>query len=380
MPKKEDAIDQMSQVRQDVRKRMDAAIAAILELCWDYRSPDFSFSDHLALQREANKILVQMSDGILSDSEKRAILALTEAELQDYEEDALEFAEGEIAGEDMLFRLDRHADHLKDLLAGWLAVAAYAGLTKQKTIQNLWTFLGNVGASNDWRQSGISIPGWGKGFQLDILSGLTVVGQDMINRAFQYARIESFKEMGAIGYRTIRQSSYDCPYCDEMCTKIFLFDELELPYHPRCVCKAVPVFREDENIAISSNAEEVKTSNNDLAQSRAEVIKFAKANLIGKTIKMQELDRLVSFTMTGIKEMANQPHKHYLEKNASIKNILVIAPDASFVGGRADEKKRNYYYRYYKTRIAGEDSFIVVRENTDTGLIDFYSIIDRMKE
>ena len=242
MPRKEDAIDQMSGVKQDVRKRMDEAIAAILALCWDYRSPDFSFSDHIALQREANRILAQMSDGILADSEKRTILALMEAELQDYGEEALEFAEGEINGEDVLFRLDRQGDHIKDLIAGWLAVAAYFGFSKQKTIQNFWIYLGNVGASKEWVSAGLKVPRWGRGFQLDPLSGITLIGQDMINRAFQYARIKSFEVGGAIGYRTIRQSNYFCPLCDDMTKVIWRLDQFVLPYHPRCVCRAVPVY------------------------------------------------------------------------------------------------------------------------------------------
>ena len=245
MPKKEDAIDQMSQVRQDVRKRMDEAIAVILALCWDYRSEDFSFSDNIALQREANKILIQMSNGNLSDAEKRAKLALAEAELQEDVEDALEYSEGDISGEDMIYRLDRQADHLRDLLEGWLVAAAACSLTKEQVIRNLWAHLADPASSKYWKQAGLKQPRWGRGFQLDLLSAMTVIQQDMINRSFQYARIRSFQRSGAIGYRTIRQSTFYCPLCDEMSKKIWSFDELVLPYHPRCVCKAIPVFNSE---------------------------------------------------------------------------------------------------------------------------------------
>lgn len=245
MPKPENAIDQMSRIKQDVRKRMDVAVAAIVALCWDYRSPDFSFSDHIALLREANKILAEMSDGILSDAEKRAKLALAEAELQDYEEESIEYAESEIKGENSLFRLDRQADHLRDLLAGWLAVAAYLGLTQSQTIKNFWTYLKNPSLSKDWRALGRKVPSWGKGYPIDILTGLTVIGQDLINRGFQYARIQDFGAKGAVGYRTIRQSGYICPLCDEMTERIWPLDFVALPYHPRCVCKAIPVYADE---------------------------------------------------------------------------------------------------------------------------------------
>lgn len=244
MPR-EDAIDQMSLVKRDTRARMDKAVAAVIALCWDYRDIDFSFSDHLALQREANKILSEMSDGILSDSERRARLALAEAELQDYEDDAIEYAESGVGGESVLFRLDRQADHLKDLITGWLVVAAYAGFTKEQTVQNFWMYLGNVTASKEWGEAGLKAPRWGKGFQLDVLNGMTVIGQDMVNSSFQYARVKSFADKGAIGYRTIRQSSFVCPYCDEMTARVWPLDYVALPYHPRCVCKAVPVFKDE---------------------------------------------------------------------------------------------------------------------------------------
>ena len=242
MPGKEDAIDRMSLAKRDAKRRMDEAVAAVIALCWDYRSLDFSFSGHIALQREVNRILAGMSDGILSDSERLSALALSDAGLEYYEAAAIDYAKGEINGEDVLARLDRQADHLKDLLAGWLVVAAFAKFSREETIWNFWAYIGNAGASRDWVKAGLKTPGWGKGFQLNILDGVTLIGQDMINKAFQFARIESFKEEGAIGYRTIRQSGFNCPYCDEMCTKVYPLDELVLPYHPRCVCKAVPVF------------------------------------------------------------------------------------------------------------------------------------------
>lgn len=244
MPR-DNAIGQMSQVKRDVRDRMGEAVSAIISLCWDDREPDFSFSGHLALLREANRILSQMSDSVLSDSERRAAIALAEAELDGYEEEALEYAEGEIEGETTLFRLDRQADHLRDLLAGWLAAAAVSGLTSEKTVSRFWTFIANPSASKEWREAGLTNPKWGRGFQINVLDGITVIGQDLVNKAFQSARILSFRDGGAIGYRTIRQSNYDCPYCDEMCERVWPLDQIALPYHPRCVCKAVPVYENE---------------------------------------------------------------------------------------------------------------------------------------
>lgn len=378
MPK-DDAIDQMSRVKQDVRARMDAAVAAIVALCWDYRSPDFSFSDHLALLRQVNKILSEMSDGILSDSEKRAVKALAEAELQDYEDDAIEYAEGEINGEDTLFRLDRQADHLRDLIAGWLAVAAFVGLSKSKMIQNFWTFLGNVSASKDWRESSRKVPSWGRGFPIDILTGMTVIGQDLINRAFQYARIKSFQIAGAIGYRTIRQSTYDCPLCDEMCEKIWTFEEMiPLPYHPRCVCKAVPIY---PNIPRSQDTTEVRPRNlltEDQKAHRKELQEWAKENIKGVVVNNRYP---ILITMRGIKEYLNQPHELYFIKNELIKELPLMIEQSQLIISKAHIDASNpdiIHDHIYRTSINGRISYLIVWESK-SGRYTFHSISDSEK-
>lgn len=373
MPK-DDAIDQMSRVKQDVRARMDAAVAAIVTLCWDYRSPDFSFSDHLALLRQVNKILSEMSDGILSDSEKRAVKALAEAELQDYEDDAIEYAEGEINGEDTLFRLDRQADHLRDLIAGWLAVAAFVGLSKSKMIQNFWTFLGNVSASKDWRESGRKVPSWGRGFPIDILTGMTVIGQDMVNRAFQYARISSFRDAGAIGYRTIRQSGYDCPLCDEMCEKVWTFaDKIPLPYHPRCVCKAVPVYK-DAPPPQESPRTNVPNLTPRQKERRKEISEEARRLYKGVTVTNGVK---VTITSKGIKEFINQPHSQYLEKNELALNLPQVLRDAQYMGPVPYHKDNPDIFQthIFKIEISGKPSYLLAREDREKQIY-FYSITE----
>lgn len=88
----------------------------------------------------------------------------------------------------------------------------------------------------------------------------------------------------------------------------------------------------------------------------------------------------ILFTGTGIKEAINQPHSHYLKKNEAITEILWRFPLSEFVCERFDPERPNYSYRYYRTEISEEYSFLVVRENWITGVVDFYSIVDKIKE
>ena len=118
----------------------------------------------------------------------------------------------------------------------------------------------------------------------------------------------------------------------------------------------------------------------ELDNSRKKTIEYGRKYLIGRTLSLPGFNRAVTFTMRGIKEAANQPHRHFLEKNEAVRNILNVAAESLYIGWRHDDTKRNYIYRYFQITLAGDDSFIVIRENTDTKLIDFYSIVDAMKK
>lgn len=238
----EAAIRQMAGVKGDVRSRMADAVEAIISASWLYREPGFSFADHPELEAEVNKILADLSDGILSDAQKRTAKALAEMELDDYLGEALQYAEGETGGETPLFRLDRHGDHLKELLAGWLIVSSLYALSQKEVRDRFWAFLGDPFASKEWRDAGLPAPGWGRGFQRNILNGFVLIGQDAINRGAQYATLRRLADGGARYYRTVRNSSYNCPFCDDMTKRIWPIDTVVLPYHPRCVCSAVPVY------------------------------------------------------------------------------------------------------------------------------------------
>lgn len=238
-------IEAMASVRKDVRKRTDAAIAAILTLVWPYRGEGFSFEAHEEIDAEVNRILAALSDGNLADAEARAIRLLEDAGLEEYGEEAIGYAEREREGEDARFRLDMHASHLKELLAGWLAVAGLAGLTQSQVVRNVYSYLGNPVASKEWREAGLGAPHWGTGYARNVLNGMTVIVQDLINTAYQKAVLDHYAELGAVGYVIHRGSSYDCPFCDSHCGIVYSFDDMRVPQHPRCVCYTEPVFKDE---------------------------------------------------------------------------------------------------------------------------------------
>ena len=128
-------------------------------------------------------------------------------------------------------------------------------------------------------------------------------------------------------------------------------------------------------------AKEVKANlidKNKLKEQRVEIREWAKQNLVGKTVKHSKIKEDINFTVTGIKEALNQPHKHIVEKNEAVKNIKSLIKDSEFVKMDVDIKGRDIEYYYLRTIINKEDSFIVIKRQDNIN--SFYSISDKIKE
>ena len=243
MPKRDDLVTAMSRAGSGVEARMKAAIGRILDLVWEVRSDKFAFADNEDIDAEVNRILVEMSDGMLEDARKAADALLRAVEMDEWEEDALEYAEGEIAGEDAPYRFDMQASHLKELLEGWIAVAAIYGLSRARVWTDLLTFMSNPMASKLWRGAGIRVPQWGRGYLVNLIEAYKRLIRDYLSRAYIYAELHKYTKEGATGYTIHRGSDFDCPLCDSFCGPVYSLDEVILPIHPNCMCYTEPVFK-----------------------------------------------------------------------------------------------------------------------------------------
>ncbi|MEE3726174.1 minor capsid protein, partial [Riemerella anatipestifer] len=143
----------------------------------------------------------------------------------------------------------------------------------------------------------------------------------------------------------------------------------------------------EENRYIANTPDEVLEKSNDLhkaefkerlKQQRLEIRDWAKNNIVGTTITHKNIDGDILFTVRGIKEALNQPHKHILAKNNAIKDIVNLIKKAEFVKTGIDSKGRDIKYYYLKTIIQDEDSFIVIKEEENR--LTFYTITDKIKE
>lgn len=109
---------------------------------------------------------------------------------------------------------------------------------------------------------------------------------------------------------------------------------------------------------------------------RKEIKHDATKLLIGEKIKHKALDLPIEFSVTGIKEALNQPHKHIIEKNEAVLNIVELIKAGKYVRTDKDANNKNLMFHYFKTSIANETSYIVIKEDISKNVNYFYSIVD----
>lgn len=112
---------------------------------------------------------------------------------------------------------------------------------------------------------------------------------------------------------------------------------------------------------------------------RVEIKKIAKTQLLDKKVKVTSIDREVEFTVKGIKEAINQPHKYLYEKNEAILNIENLIKKSTLIKSKKHESNNNIIFYYLETKIANKPSFIVLKEDLLNKKTRFYSIVDSMK-
>jgi len=125
----------------------------------------------------------------------------------------------------------------------------------------------------------------------------------------------------------------------------------------------------------------MKQAKESLKLQRAEIKAWAKENLVGKTVLVNKISNPIEFTMTGIKEALNQPHKQVRSKNESLRDIVNLLKKGTYVKEDFDEKENPMIlkYHYVKIAVGKENSYAVIRELKD-GRVQFYSIVEKIKE
>lgn len=239
------------------------------------------------------------------------------------------------------------------------------------------------------------------------------------NMAYHEADAERWSRLDFVtGVKVSRSNSNrgPCAVCDALVgtyPKGFKF----LPWHPFCICFAVPVMLEgdefvdylvkgesdegkgesgkyikempagaleffgknavmqgttaylenkrwfaDENVVdlkISAKAKEQEIIFKDkLSQQRRSIMSSFEPLTISNDALIEE----VKVSKKSAKEWLNQPHKHIVEKNDLLKKIKDVFKDAIYCGSGIDKHNMSVKVHLFEIEFAGEKSWIVVRE------------------
>jgi len=102
---------------------------------------------------------------------------------------------------------------------------------------------------------------------------------------------------------------------------------------------------------------------------------WAKENLAQKSVYHDDFGKDIMFTVTGIKEYLNQPHRYYFEKNQLIKDIQNVIKKSEYKGFAKYMGRTSHIF---EIEIKGDKNWIIANERED-GKVTFYSISDSDK-
>lgn len=245
---REELIDALASVRGRVDSLSRETVARVIAMAEKYRylGKDFSFDTDRELRQSVLQLLIILSDDILDYSDK-----VVEGMDEDERDALLLWAHREQGGKTPEESVDSHSSHLFFIIEAWLAIGFVNKLSQGEILADIFAypdpFTNPLWKNADGYASTLlqgGKVGWGRGVARNPVDGFSLVGENIINMAYQRDVIFEFARDGAIGYRIIRGSDYDCPLCDSYVGPVYPLDEIILPLHPRCVCIAVPVYPE----------------------------------------------------------------------------------------------------------------------------------------
>lgn len=247
----DDIKKEMAEVEGKVSALTKAKIRAILRIAEKYRwlGREFTFSA-TDIDARVDAMLDELAKTAYMLAEEGMEHALKATDEEDSRDTIFMYARSRNAD------TDKYTRRLKAVLEGWLAIAFAGGINQGKLLAAIMTYMDNPYISPYWRSAikdGRFKPDiikaggyrYGKGSPYSPVKGMTLIITSLINTTFQYASVDSFRRMGAIGYRVLRTTTYDCPICDELCVGIHPLSEVVLPAHIHCACRTEPVFLTD---------------------------------------------------------------------------------------------------------------------------------------
>lgn len=207
------------------------AAREIVELAYKWSIPPtlFSFNYDPFLSREIDKVITKLIYMI----EDYDIKLATSTEKAD-KDTLVPYIYREIDGITYKERLNHYVSNFKLELQDFITAGLVTGLSKQDVLKEILSSY-----KNPYKNTIISdIPH--KGYTS--YKRLLLLTRHTIADTWAYADMEQAIKGGAIGFISYRGSNYPCQLCDDYAGRFHTFAEPYPPYHPNCMCYAVPIY------------------------------------------------------------------------------------------------------------------------------------------
>lgn len=215
-----------------------STVRLIIELLRTHRfsRDNFTFEADKTLDDAVNALLIQLSDAIILETEKRI-----KSFCEDEDTGAvLAFVRQGTNGQTLTERMDQHCSNLKVALAAFITAMIADNVSLGEMPGRFMAWI-NTNAMH-----------FGRGMASNPITGMSHLASDTINRGSIRRSLREAERGGAVGYMVYRGSNFPCAECDSVCfgpngkRRLYSFDEeCPIPVHPNCVCHIVEVMAED---------------------------------------------------------------------------------------------------------------------------------------
>ena len=254
--------DYISQAKAYLRERLSAEISfqnnlealieeyayKLVDIAYNANVPPnmFTFDYNGTIKKAVDDLISEMKQLIISITETLAV-----ATHKDNKDKILAHIGRDISGDNFYGRLDNHTDTYRKEIEGLVAAGLLIGASKAKMKASMKQYVHtpylnpifkdaaklNQGKAEVLASKGLHL---GVGISNSAFNSINTLGRYTIGDAWMYDWYDDWNTKGAIGYEIRRGSSYPCSICDSNVG--FHTDGNLPPYHPRCVCIAIPIF------------------------------------------------------------------------------------------------------------------------------------------
>lgn len=243
--KKKPTAQEIDNAKEYIRRRLAAensmehyldrklllAAKALVSLAVKHNIPPtlFSFNYDPLIALEANRIINTLTDEI----EEYDFIMATQTDKAD-KDTLLPYINREINGISYRQRLETYTFGFKLEIQDIIKVGLLANMTQKALVQTVTALYKRPYTSK--LTSHLEHRGQATYARLLTLTRHTIAD------TWMFADMESARKGGALGFIPFRGSNYPCEVCSDHAGRFHDFSEPYPPFHPHCVCFAVPIY------------------------------------------------------------------------------------------------------------------------------------------